>query len=163
MTAAIPFSHSSPPALPGDVARAPRELMTRTGMPHDVERWCLVEIRLGGRWRPALLTAWRRPPASPDRIAHVRWAPDGPGPGEEPWAWLAYDKATIRRLPEPAAPIPPTNAVVVPPEMAGAPAPDDSGRCWRLAWIRTGDRWHCALLTEQRRPAPTMPWIVSAR
>ncbi|WBP92028.1 hypothetical protein [Kitasatospora cathayae] len=164
MTEAAPFSrpaHRAP--VPGDAERAPRELMTLPGLHHDVRRWRLVEIRLGGRWRTALLTVWRRPPGSTTWVVHVRWGPDGPGPGEETWAWLLFDEKTIRPLPEPTGPTPLKDAVVVPREMTGTPAVDDSGRCWRLAWIRTDSRWCSGVVTEQRRPAPNLPWIACVR
>ncbi|MEU3565772.1 hypothetical protein [Kitasatospora sp. NPDC006786] len=164
MTAAVPFSHRPyPTARPGDAVRAPRELMTLPGLHRDVRRWHLVEVRLGGGWRPALLSVWRRPPAGTGWVVHVRWGPDGPGPGAEEWAWLLFDEATIRPLPEPAGPAPLTDAVMVPKEMTGTPAEDDSGRCWRLAWIRTDGRWRSGVLTEQRRPAPDLPWIAHVR
>ncbi|MFE4397941.1 MULTISPECIES: hypothetical protein [Streptomycetaceae] len=165
MTAAVPFSSRphQPGTEPGDAVRAPRELMTLPGLHHDVRRWHLVEVRLGGGWRPALLSVWRRPPAGTGWVAHVRWGPDGPGPGKEEWAWLLFDEATIRPLSEPAAPVLPKDAVTVPSEMIGAPAADDSGRCWRLAWIRVDGRWRSGVVTERRRPAPDLPWIVHAR
>ncbi|MFJ9448342.1 hypothetical protein ACIRRH_42005 [Kitasatospora sp. NPDC101235] len=52
---------------------------------------------------------------------------------------------------------------MVPSEMTGTPATDDSGHCWRLAWIRTEGRWRSGLVTEQRRPAPDLPWIAHVR
>ncbi|MFJ9461467.1 hypothetical protein ACIRST_41155 [Kitasatospora sp. NPDC101447] len=163
MIADVPFSRPQrPPGQPGDAERAPRELMMLPGLHHDVRRWRLVEVRRAGVWTPALLTVWRRPPGSTRWVVHLRWGPDGPGPGEE-WAWMLFDEATIRPLPEPAQPIPPRDAVAVPQEMTGTPATDNSGRCWRLAWIRTDGRWRSALVTEQRRPAPGLPWIVDAR
>ncbi|MGA5823495.1 hypothetical protein ACPC54_37230 [Kitasatospora sp. NPDC094028] len=160
---AVPATSATPASEPGDARPAPRELMTLPGLSHDVRRWRLVEVRLGGAWRPALLTVWRRPPTSTTWVVHVRWGPDG-GPGQA-WAWLLYEAAAIRPLPEPAEPAPHLrrDAVVVPPEMAGPPAEDDAGRCWRLAWLRTGGRWRSAVVTEQRRPGPDLPWIVHAR
>ncbi|MFJ9447130.1 hypothetical protein ACIRRH_35570 [Kitasatospora sp. NPDC101235] len=164
MTADVPFSRAARlGVLPGDAERAPRELMTLPGLHHDVRRWHLVEIRRGGGWRPALLTVWRRPPGSTSWVVHVRWGPDGPGPGEETWAWLLFDETTIRPLPEPAGPAPLKDAVMVPPEMTSTPAADDAGRCWRLTWIRTEGRWRSGLVTEQRRPAPDLPWIAHTR
>ncbi|MFF4384577.1 hypothetical protein [Kitasatospora sp. NPDC001547] len=164
MSVDVPFSRPGHPVpVAGDAERAPRELMTLPGLHHDVRRWRLVEVRLGGGWRPALLTVWRRPPGSTRWVVHVRWGSDGPGPGEEAWAWLLFDETTIRPLPEPADPAPPRDAVVVPLEMTGTSATADSGRCWRLAWIRTDGRWRSGLIREQRRPAPDLPWIADAR
>ncbi|MFJ9692648.1 hypothetical protein [Kitasatospora sp. NPDC101183] len=68
-------------------------------------------------------------------------------------------------MPEPAEPPPALrrDAVVVPVEMTGVPAPDGAGRCWQPAWIRAGGRWTSALVTERRRPGPDLPWIAHAR
>ncbi|MFJ6384705.1 hypothetical protein ACIQI7_32445 [Kitasatospora sp. NPDC092039] len=132
-------------------------------MHQEVRRWRLVEVRLDGRWQPAMLTGWRRPPGSTRWVVHVRWGPDGPGPGAEPWAWLLFDESTIRPLSEPVGFVPLKDAVVVPPEMAGTSAADDSGRCWRLAWVHVQGQWRSGLVTEQRRPAPDLPWIAHVR
>src|SRR5690349_7218230 len=128
VTASVPFSAASRrPSAPGDAERPPRELMTLPGLHREVRRWRLVEVRRDGRWQPALLTSWRRPPGGTGWVVHVRRGPDGPGPDAETWAWLLYDDATIRPLPEPDGRAPLRDAVVVPAEMIGAPAQDDSG------------------------------------
>ncbi|WP_030055209.1 hypothetical protein [Streptomyces novaecaesareae] len=143
---ALPSTPTTP--VISDAQPAPRELMTLPGLHRDVRRWRLVEIRLDGQWRPALLSVWRRPPSSTRWVVHVRWGPDGPGPGEENWGWFLYEDTAIRPLPEPAAPAPGAarlqEAVIVPIEMTGAPDPDDAGRCWHLAWLRTGGQWRSA-------------------
>ncbi|MFJ8628416.1 hypothetical protein ACIRD3_37030 [Kitasatospora sp. NPDC093550] len=38
--------------------------MTLPGFYQETRRWRLVEIRMGGGWRPAVLTVWCRPPGS---------------------------------------------------------------------------------------------------
>ncbi|MFJ3793490.1 hypothetical protein [Kitasatospora sp. NPDC090091] len=173
MTAAVPFSRPvRATALPGDAERAPRELMTLPGAYRDTRRWCLVEIKHAGRWTPALLTVWRRPPNSSVWVVHVTWGEDGTTPGTEGWGWFLYDDGkTIRPLPEPADP-PPTgppflgtwrDAVIVPPELTGPPGADGETRCWRLAWARIDDQWRSGLVTAQRRPGPDLPWIAQFR
>ncbi|MEU9044591.1 MULTISPECIES: hypothetical protein [unclassified Kitasatospora] len=166
MTAAVPFSLAAhPKALPGDAERAPRELMTLPGYSRDTRRWRLVEIRLGGGWRPAMLTVWRRPPGSAVWVVHVAWG-DG-----DAWGWFLFDERTVRPLTEPRDDPPAAapffgrwhDATVVPAELAGQPAQDGSDGCWRLAWLRTGGQWRSALLTARRRPGPDLPWIVNAR
>ncbi|MGW6917618.1 hypothetical protein ACWGB8_27870 [Kitasatospora sp. NPDC054939] len=173
MTAAVPFSrpHRSPERHQGDAEPAPRELMTLPGAHRDVRRWRLVEIRLGGHWRPAVLTVWRRPPGGTGWVVHVAWGEDAPG--RENWGWFLFDDQRIRPLPEPAGTGPAgvgpagaggqPDAVLVPRELAGPPATAPAERCWRLAWLRTGGAWHSALVTARRRPAPGMPWIAHAR
>ncbi|MFI8085818.1 hypothetical protein ACIF6L_34140 [Kitasatospora sp. NPDC086009] len=172
MTSAVPFSRPvRSPERPGDAERAPRELMTLPGFYRDERRWRLVEIRLGGRWRPGLLTVWRRPPGSAVWVVHVTWGPEGTGPGEEAWGWFLFDKDRIRPLPEPTDPAPTAapylgtwrDAVRVPAELAGPAGTDPSERCWRLAWLRADDAWRSVLVTARRRPAPQMPWIAHAR
>ncbi|MFJ3793207.1 hypothetical protein [Kitasatospora sp. NPDC090091] len=172
MTSAVPFSRAvRPEAAPGDAERAPRELMTLPGASRDVRRWRLVEIRLGGRWRPGMLTVWRRPPGSTMWVVHVRWAEGGAAPGEEGWGWFLFDPQRIRPVREPAGP-PPTaapysgswqDAVVVPRELAGTSDPDGADRCWRLAWLRIDGGWRSALVTARRRPGPGLPWIADTR
>ncbi|MEE1821098.1 hypothetical protein PUR61_02610 [Streptomyces sp. BE20] len=170
MTAAVPFSRPAHPApMPGDAERAPRELMTLPGASRDVRRWRLVEVRLGGGWRPGMLTVWRRPPGSAMWVVHVRWAADGTV--DQGWGWFLFDPEQIRPLPEPAGPPPTTvpyfgqwqDAVVVPAELAGTPDPDGGDRCWRLAWLRAAGEWRSALVTARRRPGPGLPWIAHAR
>lgn len=126
MTSAVPFSRPvRPPERPGDAERAPRELMTLPGASRDVRRWRLVEIRLGGEWRPGMLTVWRRPPGAACWVVHVRWAPDTDSP--QPWGWFLYTEETVRPLPEPQDAPPPAapflgrwrDAVAVPAELAG--------------------------------------------
>ncbi|MFE2412354.1 hypothetical protein ACFXDE_28800 [Kitasatospora sp. NPDC059408] len=167
MTEAVPFSHPArPPAQPGDAERAPRELMTLPGYYRDTRRWRLVEIRVGGGWRPAMLTVWRRPPGSAVWVVHVTWGAD-----DASWGWFLFDERTVRPMPEPQddAPAGPPffgrwrDTTIVPAELAGQPAPDGADGCWRLAWVRTGGRWRSALVTARRRPGPTMPWIMHAR
>ncbi|MER5353455.1 hypothetical protein ABT093_24355 [Kitasatospora sp. NPDC002551] len=157
-----------PEPAPGDAERAPRELMSLPGYYRDVRRWRLVEIRHGGRWRPGMLTVWRRPPGSALWVVHVRWAPDGQEP--EGWGWFLFDKDRIRPLPEPTG-RPPAgapyygvwrDAVVVPPELAGPAATDPAEQAWRLAWVRAEGGWRSALLTVRRRLGPG-PWITHAR
>ncbi|MFD9591974.1 hypothetical protein ACFWA9_04345 [Kitasatospora sp. NPDC059973] len=171
MTSAVPFSRPvRSPERPGDAERAPRELMTLPGPSRDVRRWRLVEIRLGGRWRLALLTVWRRPPGSGVWVVHVRWAPDTDSV-VQPWGWFLYTEDTVRPLPEPQDAAPTAapflgrwrDAVAVPAELAGAPAEDGTDRCWRLAWIRTGGHWRSGLVTARRRPGPHLPWIAHVR
>ncbi|MFE7524647.1 hypothetical protein ACFU7Y_02885 [Kitasatospora sp. NPDC057542] len=166
MTADVPFSLAArPDALPGDAERAPRELMTLPGYYRDTRRWRLVEIRVGGGWRPAMLTVWRRPPGSAVWVVHVTW-----GPGDF-WGWFLFDERVVRPLPEPPDEPPARppyfgrwrDATVVPAELAGQPARDGADDCWRLAWVRAGGRWRSALVTAQRRPGPALPWIVHAR
>ncbi|MFF2080630.1 hypothetical protein ACFVXG_38430 [Kitasatospora sp. NPDC058162] len=166
MTVDVPFSHPArPSAQPGDAVRAPRELMTLPGYYRDKRRWRLVEIRVGGGWRPAMLTVWRRPPGSAVWVAHVAW-----GAGDS-WGWFVFDEHTVRELPEPQDE-PPSgppffgrwrDATVVPAELAGQVAEDGSDNCWRLAWVRTGGRWRSALVTVRRRPGPGLPWIAKVR
>ncbi|MFJ9777158.1 hypothetical protein ACIRVF_38990 [Kitasatospora sp. NPDC101157] len=166
MTADVPFSLAARPgALAGDAERAPRELMTLPGYYRDTRRWRLVEIRVGGDWRPGMLTVWRRPPGSAVWVVHVAW-----GDGDS-WGWFLFDERTVRPLPEPQDEPPAgppffgrwRDVTVVPAELAGQPAEDGSDGCWRLAWVRTGARWRSALVTAQRRPGPDLPWIVHAR
>ncbi|MEV0536822.1 hypothetical protein [Kitasatospora sp. NPDC050463] len=168
MTSAVPFS--SPvrsPERPGDAERAPRELMSLPGFYRDERRWRLVEIRLGGRWRPAMLTVWRRPPGSAVWVVHVTWGPENTGA----WGWFLFDKNRIRPLPEPAGPAPTTapylgtwrDAVRVPGELAGPAGTDPTERCWCLAWLRADGAWRSVLVTARRCPAPQMPWIAHAR
>ncbi|CAM5667108.1 hypothetical protein BOQ63_000065 (plasmid) [Streptomyces viridifaciens] len=168
MTADVPFSLAArPDALPGDAERAPRELMTLPGRYHDVRRWRLVEIRLDGHWKPALLTVWRRPPGSPLWVVHVAWGPEAGGPGEEAWGWFLFDGARIRPIEEPSRTATDTgfarDAVRVPAELAGPPGLEPGEGCWRLAWLRAGGAWRSALITVRRRPAPGAPWIAHAR
>ncbi|WP_148641171.1 hypothetical protein [Streptomyces sp. CB01881] len=166
MTSAVPFSRPAPPeGLPGDAERAPRELMTLPGASRDVRRWRLVEIRLGGRGRPGLLTVWRRPPGSTRWVVHVRWGDDVATLDGQAWGWFLYSEETVRPLPEPA--VGPyfgrwRDAVTVPSEMAGSPDPGGADRCWRLAWVLTAGRWHSGLVTARRRPGPG-PWIAHVR
>ncbi|MFJ2191556.1 hypothetical protein ACIOJE_27105 [Kitasatospora sp. NPDC087861] len=173
MTSAVPFSRPvRPERLPGDAEWAPRELMTLPGRSRDVRRWRLVEIRLGGRWRPALLTVWRRPPGSTGWVVHVRWDDDAAeaGPGTA-WGWFLYSGETVRPLPEPGGPAPARapfhgvwrDAITVPGELAGTPDPDGADRCWRLAWVRAGGGWRSGVVTARRRPGPDVPWIVHTR
>ncbi|MFE2407066.1 hypothetical protein ACFXDE_01845 [Kitasatospora sp. NPDC059408] len=147
------------PTTPTDAEPAPRELMTLPGQHYSVRRWHLAEIHLEGQWRPAMLSEWRRPPGSPRWVAHLRWGPDASG--TQAWGWFLHSDQAIRPLAEPADGGTP-DAAVVPTEQAGAPDPDDAGRCWRLAWIRTGGAWRSAIVFEQRRPGPG-PWIAHAR
>ncbi|MFG3055406.1 hypothetical protein ACGFZP_31285 [Kitasatospora sp. NPDC048239] len=171
MTSAVPLSRPRyPDAQPGDAERAPRELMTLPGPSRDVRRWRLVEVRLGGRWRPGLLAVWRRPPGSPRWVVHVRWGDDAAASDGQAWGWYLYSEQTVRPLPEPAGPAPVAgpyfgrwrDAAAVPAEMAGAPDPGGGDRCWRLAWVRTGGRWCSGLVTALRRPGPG-PWIAHVR
>ncbi|MFF7459149.1 hypothetical protein [Kitasatospora sp. NPDC008115] len=180
MTADVPFSRPlrplRSPERPGDAVRAPRELMTLPGPSRDVRRWHLVEIRLAGRWRPGLLTVWRRPPGSTRWVVHVRWDDDAApsreqASREQAWGWFLYDEATVRPLPQPDD-RPPVrapfhgawcDAITLPSELAGAPDPDGADRCWRLAWIRTGGGWRSGVVTARRRPGPDVPWIAHAR
>ncbi|WP_406205188.1 hypothetical protein OH807_30400 [Kitasatospora sp. NBC_01560] len=172
MTASVPFSRPVRPSEhPGDAERAPRELMTLPGASRDVRRWRLVEIRLGGQWRPGMLTVWRRPPGSAVWVVHVQWGEGDNGPGTERWGWFLYNQQTIRPAPEPNG-APPSgaphfgrwrDAVVVPSELAGEPAPDDADRCWRLAWVRAGGQWRSGLVTVRRQPGPGLPWIARVR
>ncbi|MQS17910.1 hypothetical protein F7Q99_38415 [Streptomyces kaniharaensis] len=166
MTADVPFSLAvRPGALPGDAERAPRELMTLPGYYRDTRRWRLVEIRVGGGWRPAMLTVWRRPPGSAVWVVHVAWG------GGDSWGWFCFDESSVRPLPEPQDDPPAgapffgrwQDAVVVPTELAGQPAGDGTDNCWRLAWVRTGGRWRSAVVTARRRPGPGLPWIAHAR
>ncbi|MEV7190020.1 hypothetical protein [Kitasatospora sp. NPDC093102] len=160
----LPSSPGHPPGRPGDAERAPRELMTLPGRHHDVRRWHLVEIRLNGRWAPALLTVWRRPPGSPLWVVHVAWGPDIGGPGEERWAWFLFDAARIRPLAEPADDgETPRDTVRVPPELAGPSGVEPGEGCWRLAWLHAAGTWRSALITIRRRPTPHAPWIAYAR
>ncbi|MER6394963.1 hypothetical protein ABT263_02730 [Kitasatospora sp. NPDC001603] len=170
MTSAVPFSRPvRPPERPGDAERAPRELMTLPGASRDVRRWRLVEIRLGGEWRPGMLTVWRRPPGAACWVVHVRWAPDTDSP--QPWGWFLYTEETVRPLPEPQDAPPAAapflgrwrDAVAVPAELAGTPAEDGADRCWRLAWARVGGHWRSCLVTARRRPGPELPWIANVR
>ncbi|MER7582642.1 hypothetical protein [Kitasatospora sp. NPDC097691] len=172
MTSAVPFSRPAHPApVPGDAERAPRELMTLPGAHRDVRRWRLVEIRQGGRWRPGLLTVWRRPPGSAVWVVHVRWADDATADGIDAWGWFLFDEHRIRPLPEPDNPAPAhepyygtwRDAVAVPRELAGPPTATPDESCWRLAWLRTGGGWRSALVTARRRPGPGLPWIAYAR
>ncbi|MFD5083094.1 hypothetical protein ACFWOG_10690 [Kitasatospora sp. NPDC058406] len=172
MTADVPFSrpHRSP-ERPGDAVWAPRELMTLPGTSRDVRRWRLVEIRLGGRWRPGLLTVWRLPPGSAGWVVHVRWDDDATASEGQAWGWFLYDEETVRPLPEPGDRPPARapfhgvwrDALTVPSELAGAPDPEGADRCWRLAWVRTGGAWRSGLVTARRRPGPDVPWIAHAR
>ncbi|MFE2727041.1 hypothetical protein [Kitasatospora sp. NPDC059327] len=172
MTSAVPFSSPArSPERPGDAERAPRELMSLPGASRDVRRWRLVEIRLGGRWRPGLLTVWRRPPGSAVWVVHVTWGPEGAGPGAESWGWFLFDRDRIRPVPEPADPAPAIapysgtwrDAVRVPAELAGPAGTDPADRCWRLAWLRAEGAWRSVLVTARRRPGPGLPWIAHAR
>ncbi|WP_030246324.1 hypothetical protein [Streptomyces sp. NRRL S-350] len=155
--------------MPGDAEYAPRELMSLPGPSRDIRRWRLVEIRRGGRWRPAMLTVWRRPPGSAVWVVHVRWAPDE---GDaEAWGWFVFSETAIRPLPEPDDPAPARapfhgvwrDAITVPRELTGTPDPDGADRCWRLAWLRIEGTWSSALVTARRRPGPDVPWIADVR
>ncbi|MEU6238598.1 hypothetical protein [Kitasatospora sp. NPDC047058] len=172
MTSAVPFSRPARPSeRTGDAERAPRELMSLPGAYQDVRRWRLVEIRLGGQWRPAMLTVWRRPPGSPVWVVHVTWGEDGTTPGEEAWGWFMFDNDRIRPVPEPHDPAPTTaphlgtwrDAVRVPGELTGPPSTSPADRCWKLAWLRTEGAWRSVLVTARRRPGPALPWIAHAR
>ncbi|MCX4682721.1 hypothetical protein [Kitasatospora purpeofusca] len=172
MTSAVPFSRPVRPApVPGDAERAPRELMTLPGASRDIRRWRLVEIRLSGDWKPAMLTVWRRPPGSTVWVVHVRWDDDATVPQGQPWGWFLFDERTVRPLPEPDDPPPARapfhgvwrDALTVPAELAGAPDPDGADRCWRLAWVRTGGGWRSGVVTARRRPGPDVPWIALTR
>lgn len=168
MTSAVPFSNPvRSPERPGDASRAPQELMSLPGASRDVRRWHLVEIRLGGRWCPGMLTVWRRPPGSAVWVVHVTWGPESTGE----WGWFLFDRDRIRPLPEPADPAPAAapylgtwrDAVRVPPELAGPAGTGPTERCWRLAWLRAEGSWRSVLVTARRRPAPQMPWIAQVR
>ena len=62
-----------------------------------IEEFQFVQIKLGGRWTPALVDAWIR--GENGWIGHVKWpkhkAVNGRVTGAE---YMAYDPATIRRL-----------------------------------------------------------------
>ncbi|MET9615423.1 hypothetical protein [Kitasatospora indigofera] len=98
MTTSVPLSRlhlGRPEPLPGDVVRAPLELLSGPGRSWAAEaRWRRVEVRLGGRWRPAVVDRWRLHHGSTNWIALLRW---GPGPGER--AWVLYEPATVRQAP----------------------------------------------------------------
>jgi hypothetical protein len=80
------------------VVRAPAELLSGPGRSWAAEpRWRRVEIRLGGRWRPAVLERWRLHQGSMRWVALVRW---GTGRGER--AWVLHEPATVRQAPRPA-------------------------------------------------------------
>ncbi|MCG6499831.1 hypothetical protein [Kitasatospora sp. A2-31] len=169
MTAAVPFSRAArPEAEPGDAERPPRELMALPGLYRDVRRWRLVEVRLGGRWRPGLLTVWRRPPGSSVWVVHVRWAEDTDS-AEPSWGWFLYSERTIRPLPEPGGRAPAAapflgawrDAAPVPAELAGPPGADGDVHRWQLVWIRTGGRWCSGTVTARRRLGER--WIAHVR
>ncbi|MCU7820664.1 hypothetical protein [Kitasatospora sp. DSM 101779] len=103
MTADVPFSRAArPPTVPGDVVFAPQAMMSGPGPCRDVApRWRWVQIRLGGGWRAAELTTWRRHHGSTAWVALVRW-----GCGAADWGWVLYDPAALQPAPEPAAPWP---------------------------------------------------------
>ncbi|MET9615376.1 hypothetical protein [Kitasatospora indigofera] len=98
MTTSVPLSRPCPgrPELPaGDVVRAPLELLSGPGRTWAAEaRWRRVEVRLGGRWRPAVVERWRLHHGSTRWIALLRW---GPGPLERDW--VLYEPATVRQTP----------------------------------------------------------------
>ncbi|MGV9267599.1 hypothetical protein ACWDRR_23405 [Kitasatospora sp. NPDC003701] len=168
MTSSVPFSRPVRSAeSPGDAERAPRELMSLPGHYRDERRWRLVEIRLGGRWCPGMLTVWRRPPGSGVWVVHVTWGPESTGE----WGWFLFDGDRIRPLPEPAGPAPAAapyrgtwrDAVRVPAELAGPVGTDPGERCWRPAWLRAEGSWRSVLVTARRRPGPQLPWIAHVR
>ncbi len=98
VTSDVPFSRPHRPDLrPGDVAYAPRELMSGPGRSWDAEpRWRWARIRLGGRWRPVVVERWRLHQGSTRWAALVRW-----DQGPTDWAWILYEPATVRRAPRP--------------------------------------------------------------
>ncbi|MFE7525218.1 hypothetical protein ACFU7Y_05805 [Kitasatospora sp. NPDC057542] len=151
-----------------DAEVAPAALMTLPGPSRDRRHWRLIEIRRQGRWQPAMLTVWRRPPGSLLWVVHVMWSSD-PDSG---WGWFVYSEASIRPVPDPGEAAPAGapffgrwhDAVAVPRELAPPPGadPGDQER-WQLAWIRVDGAWRSGLVTAVRRPAPTMPWIAYCR
>ncbi len=155
-------AESSGSSASGDALPAPRELMTLPGMSHDIRRWRLVRIRLGGRRRNAMLTVWRRPPGGAVWVAHVCWGPESASP--QAWGWFLHNPQALEPLAEPGESAPVADAVAVAPEVVGPSDPDGADRCWNLAWIRIGGAWRSAVVIERRRPpAPGLPWAVYAR
>ncbi|MFE3396105.1 hypothetical protein ACFXI0_25180, partial [Kitasatospora indigofera] len=64
MTTSAPLPRPHPgrpePQPTADAVRAPRELLSGPGRTWTAEaRWRRVEVRLGGRWRPAVVERWR--------------------------------------------------------------------------------------------------------
>ncbi|KDN80477.1 hypothetical protein [Kitasatospora cheerisanensis] len=76
----------------GDAQTAPDKVIDEPCQPDRLERWQLVWIRLGGRWRPGVLLAWRRALGGRWWLALVQWDRDTA-------AWFYYEHATIRPLP----------------------------------------------------------------
>ncbi|WP_190215537.1 hypothetical protein [Kitasatospora indigofera] len=72
------------------------------GLPdHGPPLWRIVEVRVGGRWRPAVVERWRLHHGSTRWIALLRW---GSGPQER--GWVLYDPATVRQAPRPTDVVP---------------------------------------------------------
>ncbi|MET9611658.1 hypothetical protein [Kitasatospora indigofera] len=76
MATSVPLSRPRPgrrEPQPGDVVRAPRELLSGPGRTWAAEaRWRRVEVRFGGRWRPAVVERWRLHHGSTRWIALLR-------------------------------------------------------------------------------------------
>ncbi|MFF2631146.1 hypothetical protein ACFVUN_35935 [Kitasatospora griseola] len=76
----------------GDAQTVPDKVLDEPARPEQLDRWQLVWIRLGGRWRPGVLLAWRRALGGRWWIAQIQWDRDTS-------AWFYYEHATIRLLP----------------------------------------------------------------
>ncbi|MFF3598021.1 hypothetical protein [Kitasatospora indigofera] len=96
MTTSVPLPRPGrPDRQPADAVRAPRELLSGPGRTWAAEaRWRRVEVRLGGRWRPAVVERWRLHHGSTRWIALLRW-----GPGTQERDWVFYEPATVRQAP----------------------------------------------------------------
>ncbi|MFJ5926481.1 hypothetical protein ACIQF6_28150 [Kitasatospora sp. NPDC092948] len=115
-TASTARSESSrPSSLPaptlGDAERVPEQVLSGPGYSPQHERWQLVRIRLGGRWRLGLLTAWWQPPRTGRWTASVECEdPDG-GRRAHDCYWYSPQTVQLLEVPQGPEPVPAPAAV----------------------------------------------------